>query len=118
MLYAIRNAQGQITSLTATPQGDSGPVDIEDPEVIVFLSKGGESATPQEFLERSDHELGRILEDVIDLLVRKNAILFTDLPEEAQQKLLSRKLARSAHSKHDQAVLEANNSILTDDETI
>ena len=118
MLYAIRNPQGHITSLTTTPQGDASPVDFEDPEVGIFLSKGGESATPQEFLERSDHEIGRILEDVIDLLVRKNVILFTELPEEAQQKLLTRKLARSAHSKHDQTTFEANNSILTDDETI
>lgn len=118
MLYAIRNTQGQITSLSATQQGNSSPVDIRDPEVNIFLSKGGEEFSPLEFLEKSDNDLSRIIEDLIDLLVTKNTILFTDLPEVAQQKLLTRKLARSAHSENTEQPLQTNNSILTDDETI
>lgn len=118
MLYAIRDNQGQITSLSTSPQDNSAVVDIQDPEVIKFLSDGGESTSPLEFLQKSDNELGRIIEDLIDLLITKNTILFTDLPEVAQQKLLTRKLARSAHNKKTEQPLQTNNLILNDDETI
>lgn len=46
------------------------------------------------FLNESDIELVRVLEDLIDLLTAKHNILFTDLPEAAQEKLLKRKNAR------------------------
>lgn len=117
MLFAIRNAQGQITSLSANPVDDSLPVDIQDPEVIMFLSRNNETNTPLEFLEKSDNEASRIIEDLIDLLVMKNTILFTELPEAAQQKLLTRKLARSAYSKSNDKP-STDNFILTDDETL
>lgn len=117
MLFAIRNAQGQISSLSANPVDNSMPVDIQDPEVILFLSRNNETNTPLEFLEKSDNETSRIIEDLIDLLVMKNTILFTDLPEAAQQKLLTRKLARSAYSTSSDRP-STGNSILTDDETL
>lgn len=117
MLFAIRNAQGQITSLSANQVDDSTPVDIQDPEVVRFLTRGNETNTPLEFLEKSDNETSRIIEDLIDLLVMKNTILFTDLPEAAQQKLLTRKLARTAYSTTPDKPATGN-SILTDDETL
>lgn len=36
----------------------------------------------------------RIVEDLIDLLIQKNLILLTDLPQVAQNKLLARKHLR------------------------
>lgn len=117
MLYAIRNEQGQITSLSTDPVGNSTIADITDPEVIIFLSNSNEACDPQELLEQSDINVSRIIEDLIDLLVSKNTILFTDLPEAAQQKLLTRKLARSAYDKgSDKPMME--NFILTDDDTL
>lgn len=121
MFHAIRNAQGRIISLAESPQENSTPVNIQDEEVITFLSQGGENTSPLEFLQQSDGEISRILEDLIDLLIAKNSILFTDLPETAQQKLLRRKLARSAYSGDNSDTLafqRTNNSILMDDETI
>ncbi|BBB27208.1 hypothetical protein [Amphritea japonica] len=117
MLYAIRNEQGQITSLSTHPVGNSTVADIADPEVAHFLSSNSEASSPQEFLEKSDSEVSRIIEDLIDLLISKNTILFTDLPEAAQQKLLTRKLARSAYD-NEPAKPSMGNFILTDDDTI
>lgn len=117
MLYAIRNEQGQITSLSMHPVGNSAVADITDPEVVSFLSNGNEASSPQEFLEKSDADVSRIIEDLIELLISKNTILFTDLPEAAQQKLLIRKLARSAYDTSPERPSLAN-SILTDDDTI
>lgn len=52
-------------------------------------------------LEDSDLGLARVLEDLIDLLSQKGVIQFTDLPEAAQEKLLSRKDLRKRAQKLD-----------------
>ena len=45
-------------------------------------------------LEQTDMAMARVLEDVINLLVDQGTIRFTDLPEAAQTKLLSRRELR------------------------
>lgn len=104
MLYAIKNQAGQITSLTdrQTPEGQA--VSPTDPEVLAFLSLDASSFTGKDFLEESDLPTIRILEDLIDTLIDQQVIRFTDLPDAAQHKLLSRKVARSiAYPGEDQA---------------
>lgn len=51
----------------------------------------------QSSLEQSDQAMARVLEDVINLLVDKGTIRFTDLPDAAQQKLLNRRELRDQH---------------------
>jgi hypothetical protein len=56
-----------------------------------------ESPASPEALNRlasSDQALIRVLEDLIETLVAKNVIHFTDLPEAAQTKLLERRSLR------------------------
>lgn len=43
----------------------------------------------------SDASVVRVLEDLIDLLIAKQIILFTELPQDAQAKLLGRKELRA-----------------------
>ena len=62
-------------------------------------------------LHNSDAELARVTEDLISLLVRKNTILFTELPEIVQVKLLAREKLRDELGSN---VI----SPLSDDETI
>jgi predicted transcriptional regulator len=62
-------------------------------------------------LQESDNELARVTEDLISVLVKKNVILFTDLPEAVQAKLLGREKLR-------ERLGQVNVSILSDDETI
>ena len=45
-------------------------------------------------LATSDAEMARIAEDLIDVLIAKNVINFTDLPQQAQHKLLNRQSLR------------------------
>jgi len=47
-----------------------------------------------EALHRSDLEVARVTEDLIYLLIQKNVILFTELPDIVQEKLLSREYLR------------------------
>ena len=42
------------------------------------------------------YDFVRVLEDVVQLLVDKGVILFTDLPESAQEKMLYRQRLRSS----------------------
>ncbi len=46
-------------------------------------------------LSRSDASFIRVLEDVINLLIDRSVIMFTDLPPPAQEKLLLRRNARA-----------------------
>lgn len=45
-------------------------------------------------LSESDADLARVTEDLVNLLVQKGVILFTDLPPAAQAKLLARQQTR------------------------
>jgi hypothetical protein len=54
-------------------------------------------------LSMSDVGIIRIVEDLVDLLVRKNVIMFTDLPSEAQSKLRERKKMRER--MYDQGIM-------------
>ena len=48
-------------------------------------------------LENTDQAMARVLEDVVNLLVEQGTIRFTDLPNAAQNKLLSRRELRDQH---------------------
>lgn len=95
MLYAIRNQEGQITSLTDRQAPGAQAINSTDPEVLAFLSLDEAAVTGNDFLEESDLAIVRILEDLIDTLIDQQVIRFTDLPDAAQRKLLSRKVVRS-----------------------
>jgi len=95
MLYAIRNKSGQIIALTDRKTPEAQAVNPTDPEVLNFLSLDDTALAGNSFLEESDLPTIRILEDLIDTLIDQQVIRFTDLPDAAQRKLLSRKVARS-----------------------
>ena len=50
---------------------------------------------PAAELMRSDADMVRVLEDLIDVLIERGVIKFTDLPKPAQVKLLQRKDSRT-----------------------
>jgi hypothetical protein len=76
-----------------------------DEEIIDFLNKSVDTDPWMQLLSLSDIGIIRILEDMIDLLIKKNIILFTELPEEAQKKIRERKQLREKISP-DQLVVD------------
>jgi hypothetical protein len=48
-----------------------------------------------ELLSQSDTAIARVLEDLVDVLITRGVIQFTDLPEAAQAKLLTRRQTRA-----------------------
>lgn len=96
MPYVIRNHQGQITALLKQSAiGGEELLDAGHPEVVEFLHPDQDNEA-QWALAESDKDIARVTEDLIHLLIAKNTILFTDLPQPVQQKLLNRERLRHA----------------------
>ena len=100
MPFVKRDKNNHIISIhEKADNSDDEFLDIHHQEVIDFLKRttnnNEENKSNQKVaLSQSDFELIRVLEDLIDLLVDNDTILFTDLPEAAQNKLLKRKSTR------------------------
>ncbi len=95
MLYVERNSEGKIVAVSLqNEKPDAELKGVMDDEIIEFLAEGGESDFWVKMLSASDMGIIRILEDLIDLLIDKNIIMFTELPDDAQQKIKERKHVR------------------------
>jgi hypothetical protein len=96
MLYVMRDASGEISSLHRTPVVGAQVLPPDHPEVRAFVLMGEEE---QQFASL-DASFLRVLEDVIDALLRRNVLCITDLPSEAQHKLFDRKHFRENARTH------------------
>lgn len=97
MPYIKRDAQGAVVAVSLANEGeDWAAVPADLPELIAF----NEAVTATDSrLATSDLALARVLEDLVDLLVDKTVIRFTDLPEAAQKKLTERRSVRASMLK-------------------
>lgn len=95
MIYAKRDADGAVVAVSREPvEGDGwAEAAADDEAVIAFGRRIAESANP---MNSSDLGLVRVLEDLIELLIERSVIRFTDLPQPAQYKLMERRGAREA----------------------
>ncbi len=92
MPYVRRNAAGGIIALLQVAEADAEEyLPAHHPEVARFL---GIPADQQVMFSILDEEFIRVLEDLIDVLIAKNVLRMTDLPEEVQSKLLIRRQLR------------------------
>lgn len=100
MLYVERNAEGRIVAMHK--QADKAGLEQKmsiDEEVIAFLEGDAKVESLIHALTVTDNDLVRILEDLIDLLEKKNIIMYTELPAEAQKKLQLRRQFRQNIAK-------------------
>ncbi|MDW7773512.1 MAG: hypothetical protein SCH71_11550 [Desulfobulbaceae bacterium] len=97
MLYVERNDKGDIVAVRRRSPGekDGEKLSLLNAEVLAFLSRSeSEVNSLAQILALTDESIIRVLEDLIDLLIKKNVILFTELPVQAQEKIRERKQAR------------------------
>jgi hypothetical protein len=95
MLYIERDGEGKIIALHRSPTANaSEETSIMDKEVLDFVHSSADADSRKMLLSLSDMEIIRLLEDLIDLLVQKNIIIFTELPEAAREKIQERKRLR------------------------
>lgn len=95
-MYVKRDKKGHITAISSEALTDFEKIDDEDAQLKVFIESIRQKEKP-DFVQ-SDLEMSRVLEDVIDLLIDRQIIRFTDLPPEAQRKLNDRHHLRTRHS--------------------
>jgi len=93
MPYVKRDEQGQIITLNLEPGEGFTELPASSPELLEFMNKMG---LEQSTLQQSDMRLVRVLEDLIDLLIDRDVIRFTDLPLPAQEKLMERRSIRQS----------------------
>lgn len=99
----------QVIALFAEPpSADAEYLPSSDPAVMGFLNSNPKDLDSIQFLSRSDYEMVRVLEDLIELLVDKNLLLFTELPVAAQQKLMRRRGVRKNLGETPGLMVEGN----------
>lgn len=98
MPYVHRNATGKICAVSeqAFEQCDEW-IDDSSAELSAFLQS---MDTAKERMEQTDLSFVRVLEDVIDLLIAKNTIMLTELPDAAQRKIAERQHLRKSLRPH------------------
>ncbi len=94
--YVFRDARGQITSLHREALEGAQALSSDHPDVLAFTGREVE----QEQFSKLDAGLVRVVEDLIDALIRRNVLCITDLPLEAQLKLFDRKYFREGLQGH------------------
>jgi len=88
MPYVRRDAAGQIVALSLEPL--EGFEDIGD-QPAAIAEFGNRLAGARTRLRESDRDVVRVLDDIVNVLIDKNLIRFTDLPPAAQRKLIERR---------------------------
>ncbi len=97
MPYVSRDDSGRIIGVFEHAEvGTSEEVPADDPELARFLAEQGLSSPEaiRQLLAQSDLRMVRLVEDLIDVLIAKGHIKFTDLPRAAGEKYLQRQVAR------------------------
>ena len=91
MPFVKRNEDGQVVGVHLTMAEDGlEEVASDDPDLGVFLHENLLDAVAKRHWLESDLALVRVIEDLVDTLIEKGVIMFTDLPEMAQAKLRKR----------------------------
>lgn len=96
MVYVQRDEAGRLLRVESAPfEGMNGRLAVESDELERWLRTQEEVRRRLDDLQSSDREMIRVLEDVVGLLVERDIIRFTDLPEKARAKLDERAVARA-----------------------
>jgi hypothetical protein len=99
MPFVTRDGDGRLIAIAEYPLDDD-PEELppDDPEVVAFIERtceggGGPDDDDRPFVS-ADLSFIRVVEDLIEVLMRKGVISLADLPPAAQEKLMSRRAMR------------------------
>ncbi|WP_289281633.1 MULTISPECIES: hypothetical protein [unclassified Methylophaga] len=95
MVYVERDETANIIAVYDNPQaGATEKLSVNSDELVAYLTQSENKADSLSALNASDLSLIRVLEDLINTLIDKQVILFTDLPLAAREKLATREKIR------------------------
>ncbi len=93
MPYIKRNTEGEIVAVSRAGSTEfSEEVSADDGQLVSFLAQ---MKAVERSLDSTDQDFIRVLEDLVEVLIGKGVILFTDLPDSAQEKMMQRQRMRS-----------------------
>ena len=91
MAFVHLDPSGKVLAVYEQPLEGTTQVPDDFPALLEFANKNlPKTGGPDEWVQ-SDIALARVLEDLIEVLIEKKLIMFTDFPEGAQKKLLDRR---------------------------
>jgi hypothetical protein len=91
MPFVERDGTGRIVGASEQPTSAGLEfLDPDHPELRDFLNRSQRTTELRESLQASDVEFVRVLEDLIEVLVRRGVIALTDFPEPVRSKLEAR----------------------------
>ena len=94
-MFVRRNESGEILTVSKVHTAQiTEEIPDDSPELALFLGEASGEDRELTPLEASDLEMIRVLEDLIELLIAKGVISFTDFPDAAQKKLRGRQVLR------------------------
>lgn len=89
MPYVKRDSEGEIIAIALNRDSDHEEyLEASDSQLAGFSAAIN---SPMDSLRDSDQGLIRVLDDLVELLTAKGIILFTELPESAQEKIIRRR---------------------------
>ncbi|HEX9702631.1 MAG TPA: hypothetical protein VGA19_07240 [Rhodospirillales bacterium] len=97
MPFIHKDPDGKILAVYVDEVEGTVEVAPDDPALVAFIQQNISGAAGDEWVQ-SDLALARVLEDLIQVLIDKKVLMFTDFPPGAQQKLRARRGLRREFS--------------------
>lgn len=96
MPFVTRDEDGRVIGISELPlEEDAEILPADAPEVAALLARlGGATMVEGDSFLASDLDFIRVLEDLVEVMLRKGLLTLADLPEAAQDKLMERRAMR------------------------
>lgn len=106
MIYVLRDENGKINDLEFSPKPGYEKNSLFNDEIKKFIVDANNKELVKSTLTKLDLEMVRVAEDIIEILIQKEIMLFTDLPEAVQNKLMIKRFLRESLKKDSQDFIE------------
>jgi hypothetical protein len=94
MAYILKNAQGEVVAASTNENPPGEGWECVENNAKIYLDYLENALIKSNSFRESDIQLARVLEDLINLMIERNLIRFTDFPEAAQRRLNERQSMR------------------------
>lgn len=96
MIYIKRNSENEIVDIQFDAKEGYEKSSIFNEEIKSFIRNSNNAQLIKNVMSTLDLDMVRVTEDIIDVLIQKELILFTDLPEAVQNKLVFKRFLRES----------------------
>lgn len=96
MIYVNRDENGKIADIDFSEKPGYEKYSIFNDEIKQFIIDSNNEDLIKMTMMKLDLEMVRVTEDIIEILIEKEIMLFTDLPEAVQNKLMFKRSLRES----------------------